>query len=392
MAASLTETAGAGAEMQRPVILTGLALIGLMTWQLAPDGWRIVTLFGLGALMGLVLYHAAFGFSSVFRWMILHRDVSGVLPQLAMLAIATVLFAPTLAAGTAFGHPVGGAVAPVGVQVAAGAFLFGIGMQLGNGCGSGTLFTLGGGSTRMVVTLAAFIAGSFWSSLHMHWWAETPSLPAIALGEVLGWTPAMLLQLAIFLALYLILRRWGRVALRPQSPRPLLRRLLTGGWPFLWGGAALAVLNWLSLIVAGYPWSITWGFTLTGAKIAQILGWDPAGAWFWRGGFTENALNSSLLRDDTFVMDSGIVLGALVAAGLAGRFAPQRRIPLRSLAAAAIGGLLMGYGARIAFGCNIGAFFSGIASTSLHGWLWIAAALCGTWLGVRMRPAFGLAN
>ena len=195
MAASLTETAGAGAEMQRPVILTGLALIGLMTWQLAPDGWRIVTLFGLGALMGLVLYHAAFGFSSAFRWMILHRDVSGVLPQLAMLAIATVLFAPTLAAGTAFGHAVGGAVAPVGVQVAAGAFLFGIGMQLGNGCGSGTLFTLGGGSTRMVVTLAAFIGGSFWASLHMHWWAETPSLPAIALGEVLGWTPAMLLQL-----------------------------------------------------------------------------------------------------------------------------------------------------------------------------------------------------
>ena len=50
MAAPLTEPAGAGAEMQRPVILTGLALIGLMTWQLAPDGWRIVTLFGLGAV------------------------------------------------------------------------------------------------------------------------------------------------------------------------------------------------------------------------------------------------------------------------------------------------------------------------------------------------------
>ena len=30
----------------------------------------------------------------------------------------------------------------------------------------------------------------------------------------------------------------------------------------------------------------------------------------------------------------------------------------------------MGYGARIAFGCNIGAYFGGIASFSLHGWLW----------------------
>ena len=52
----------------------------------------------------------------------------------------------------------------------------------------------------------------------------------------------------------------------------------------------------------------------------------------------------------------------------------------------------MGYGARIAFGCNIGAFFSGIISTSLHGWLWIALALPGTWLGVKLRPFFGLSN
>ena len=89
-------------------------------------------------------------------------------------------------------------------------------------------------------------------------------------------------------------------------------------------------------------------------------------------------------------MNFGILVGALLAAGLAGRFAPVWRIPLRSLAAAVIGGLLMGYGARLAFGCNIGAFFSGVASGSLHGWLWLAAALVGTAVGIRMRPAFGL--
>ena len=91
-------------------------------------------------------------------------------------------------------------------------------------------------------------------------------------------------------------------------------------------------------------------------------------------------------------MDIGIVLGALIAAGLAGQFAPATRLPWRSLAAAVIGGLLMGYGARIAFGCNIGAFVSGVASTSLHGWLWIVAALGGTWLGIRFRPWLGLSN
>mgnify|MGYP000591478547 CR=1 FL=1 len=53
----------------------------------------------------------------------------------------------------------------------------------------------------------------------------------------------------------------------------------------------------------------------------------------------------------------------------------MRRWPLAKTMA--LGGVLMGYGARIAFGCNVGAFFSGIASGSLHDWLWFLAALAG---------------
>ena len=44
-----------------------------------------------------------------------------------------------------------------------------------------------------------------------------------------------------------------------------------------------------------------------------------------------------------------------------------------------------------AFGCNIGAYFSGILSGSLHAWLWLPAAFAGSALGVRLRPLFGLA-
>ena len=91
-------------------------------------------------------------------------------------------------------------------------------------------------------------------------------------------------------------------------------------------------------------------------------------------------------------MDFGIILGALTAAGLAGRFAPTWRVPARSLLAAIIGGLLLGYGARIAYGCNFGAFFSGVASSSLHGWLWLIAAFSGSSIAIRMRPWFGMQN
>lgn len=66
------------------------------------------------------------------------------------------------------------------------------------------------------------------------------------------------------------------------------------------------------------------------------------------------------------------------------------RIPPLSLAAAVIGGLLLGYGARLAFGCNIGAFFSGVVSGSLHGWVWLIFGLLGTYAGIYLRPLFGL--
>ena len=48
----------------------------------------------------------------------------------------------------------------------------------------------------------------------------------------------------------------------------------------------------------------------------------------------------------------------------------------------------MGYGARLSFGCNVGALFSGIASGSLHGWVWFSFAFIGSMIGVRFRRVF----
>jgi hypothetical protein len=140
----------------------------------------------------------------------------------------------------------------------------------------------------------------------------------------------------------------------------------------------------ITLVVAGHPWSVTWAFTLWGAKSASLLGWSPEGEPYWGAEFRRHALESSVFSDATSVMDLGLLLGAFAAAGLSGGFRLRFAASPRALLTAALGGLAMGYGARIAYGCNVGAFFSGIASTSLHGWLWIAAALPGCWLGLRL--------
>lgn len=379
--------------VSKPWLAAAILTILLLFVHMQQSGGQLLALFSIGIGLGITLYHAALGFTGAYRRFFLEGDISGLTAQLVMLAVAMLLFAPVLAVGEMFGHGIAGAVAPVGVSMLLGAFLFGVGMQLGGGCGSGTLFTVGGGDSRMVVTLVFFCIGGFWGSLDLAWWRTLPEMPAVSLGQRWGYGPALAVQLTFLVGCYLILRRWCGRASRPLwSPEGVsLRSLIHGPWPLLLGAVLLALLNWATLLIAGHPWSITWGMTLWGAKAAALAGWDPSGHAFWMGAFQQQALTAPVLEDVTSVMDFGIIAGAFGAAILAGRFKPTLRIPPRALLASVIGGLMLGYGARLAYGCNIGAFFSGVASTSLHGWVWIAAALPGNWLGTKLRPWFGLA-
>jgi len=380
------------------VALVGLALLALgALWLAEAVSWRQAALFAVGGAMGLVLYHAQFGFTSAFRVFIADRRGAGLRAQMAMLALAVLLFFPALAAGSLFGVPVKGNVDPVGVSVLAGAFLFGIGMQLGAGCASGTLYTVGGGSTRMVVTLIFFIAGSALGARHMDWWAAAPHVTGISLVREFGLAPALVLNLAVFAAIAgvtVVLEWWRHGGLVPADRAGTTgwRRALQGPWPLLAGALALALLNFATLALAGRPWGITSAFALWGSKAVAALGVDVAAWPYWSSPARAAQLRDGLATDITSVMDFGIMIGALVAAGLADKFAPVWKIPARSLLAAIGGGMLMGYGARLAYGCNIGAYFSGIASASVHGWVWFAAALAGSYVGTVARPLFGLAN
>jgi uncharacterized membrane protein YedE/YeeE len=66
--------------------------------------------------------------------------------------------------------------------------------------------------------------------------------------------------------------------------------------------------------------------------------------------------------------------------------AAAQALTARSYALVLLAGLVLGYSARMAFGCNVGAFFSGISTGSLHGWVWLAAAFAGSTLGLKLRP------
>jgi hypothetical protein len=377
--------------LDRRVVAAALfLLIAGAGWIVHAVSWRQASLFVVGGVLGVALYHAAFGFTAAYRRFLVERRGDGIRAQMLMLAVAAALIHPLLGAGSIAGMPVSGAVAPVGVSVVVGSFLFGVGMQLGGGCASGTLFAAGGGNLRMILTLIFFVAGALLGAAHAPFWSRAPNAGPVSLIAEWGWGTALLVQCAAFaliagVTVVLERRTHGSLAQRPQRTR-----LLRGPWPLALGAVVLALGNFAVLLLSGRPWGISGAFALWGAKAADAVGVDVSAWPAFASPKASAAIEATVLADPASVGDFGIIAGALLASGLAGRFAPTWRIPARSVLAAVLGGLLLGYGARIAFGCNIGAFFSGVASGSVHGWLWIACALAGNAAGVLLRPLFGL--
>jgi uncharacterized membrane protein YedE/YeeE len=376
---------------QPVVLMASLTILGIALYvQQSIAGLQFLT-FLIGVGLGITLMHAAFGFSGSWRTFIRERDGRGIRAQLLLLGLTSLLFFPVL--GQVFPSlQASSALAPVGTSVIVGAFLFGVGMQLGGGCGSGTLYTMGQGQVDMLITLTFFIIGATMGSAHLHWWLSLPGYESLSVIEHFGWWQALLLQLVLLAALYVSvrsvdIRRNGKLNSIEWKlpPGNFMQGLIHGQWPLLWGVIGLALLNFMTLIVAGHPWSITYAFGLWGAKLWSVVGGDP-GSWaYWSSGYPAQSLNSSVLADTTSVMDFGIILGALLAAALAGKFAPAMKLSRTRIFTAVVGGLLLGYGARLSFGCNIGALVGGISSGSLHGWLWLVAGFCGGIAGVYVR-------
>jgi uncharacterized protein len=350
-------------------------------------------LYILGGIGGFVLYQARFGFTSAWRKFILYRQGEGIRAQMIMMLAANLLFLPLILKGSVFGHPISGYVFPVGMSVLIGAFIFGIGMQLGDGCASGTLYHIGGGDMNGLVTLIGFIAGSVIATTHFDFWLNAPHFAPISLIQSFGVGFGFLIQFVMLALVYYVTiiiekRYHGKLVSTSTVNHHGWKAIYKGPWSLVWGGIILAVVNALILMIQGKPWGITSAFALWGAKFLQLIGTEPEQWEYWQDPTRAASLKNPLYEDVTTVMDISLMFGALLAAAFAGRYAKpiQWKRPTRMTVGALIGGVLMGYGARLSFGCNIGAYFDGIASFSLHGWLWFVAAFAGSIIGVKLRP------
>lgn len=356
-------------------------------------------LYVIAGVLGIALYHGHYGFTTSYRNFIVAGRGVGLRAQMIMFFIANLLFLPILLHGSFFGHAVSGYVFPVGISVLFGSFLFGVGMQLGDACASGTLYHTGGGDIRGILTLVGFVIGSLLGTINFTWWMSTPHFAPISFlsdfGTVGGLLFNLLLMAIVFAVTWVIERRRnGNVESLKLQTQFGWKSIFKGPWSLIAAGIVMALGNAAVLMLSGKPWGVTSAFALWGAKIAQPLG-IPVTHWgYWQTPGHALGLHQGLLHDVTTVMDVGVMLGALLAAGLAGKFprAYFRRFPARMIVSVLVGGVLMGYGARIAFGCNIGAYFAGIASFSLHGWAWLVGGMLGSAVGVALRPFGALSN
>jgi uncharacterized membrane protein YedE/YeeE len=89
------------------------------------------------------------------------------------------------------------------------------------------------------------------------------------------------------------------------------------------------------------------------------------------------------LKHTGSIIGVGFIAGAFLSAALGNQFA-LRFPPFRELAKAVIAGVLMGVGAALAGGCNVGGFYNAIGNLSAHGFAMMLGLVLGAVAGLKI--------
>lgn len=159
-------------------------------------------------------------------------------------------------------------------------------------------------------------------------------------------------------------------------------------WTYVVGAVLLSVFQIVTLAATGNPWGVSGAFANWGAWIYRAVGGNVDKWYYFSSEGAQATLNGGFLNDPGSIRNIGIIFGALMATLLASQFKIKKIKSKKQIVAAVLGGLLMGYGARLGFGCNIGALYSGIASLSLSGWVFGIFLFLGAMVGSKLLVKF----
>src|SRR5579859_3872726 len=257
------------------ILAVGAALVAVGVLILAERVEpRLALYWGLGLGVGLVLQRGRLCFAGAFRDLFLMRNGAMLRAILVGLAVMTPVFALIEARAVpepSFGALAAGAhVVPLGLNLAVGGVLFGIGMVVAGGCVSGTLYRIGEGYLASWASLGGILLGL---SLAAHTWNAwygftIQSAPLGWLPTSLGYGGAVILTWVALGLAFLASLWWetrgadatpayampaSRKAAAPvtfgQYLRALSASVLGTGWPPLAAVTALALINVAAFLV-----------------------------------------------------------------------------------------------------------------------------------------------
>jgi uncharacterized membrane protein YedE/YeeE len=385
-------------------ILASLVAIAIVLFAAAVSG-EMAVFWTFGLAFGFVLQRSRFCFASAFRDIFLLRHGRNMRGVLVGLTVATIGFGALMSRqvpNPSLGIlPPSANVLPLGWHLVIGGLLFGIGMVVAGGCVSGSIYRMGEGYVASWVSFLGLMLGLAGAAYTWNWWWDFSIAdgPRIWLPTYFGHAGAILITLLGLLAVYLLVLWWesrGGLTM-PETPftggedesfmgklRNSMRRFFVHGWPITIGGATLGFLN-LLMFLNSHPWGFTGEVSRWVIGFTSMLGFGPGeleGAASLPGCALE-VTGESILNHMLFLV-WGMVFGSFVAALFAGEF--KIRLPRQKAryAQAAGGGVVMGYGAGLAMGCTIGAFFSAIPSLAANGWFFALFLAIGAWIGTQI--------
>lgn len=411
--------------MKKNQMYIGFAILASMIafgiYQYGKD-YRLALHLIIGLTIGYVMQRSRFGFAGGIKKIYVTGDSSltkGLmfLFSITLVITAAIHYGSYVNGGDVFYRAVesGAAVIPgsdyvepANIATVIGGILFGIGMMLGGGCASGTLTDVGEGYGRGMIVLFFFSTGALWGAHDMPWWTQSIFFKIhkrLYLPDVFGFMGTIVLSLAGYLLIYYIAKRYESSRRKANTlkveeydqwekelpeqkdfklfSKETYHKFFVKRWSYYTGAVFIMIMFVTILVTTGTSWGVTAIFAKWAGWFYQSIGIVDVSDWGWFANKMDS-MKAGFFNDPGSMRNMGIIIGAFLAPLLAGHFTFKFKFNFKDIIFYAIGGLLMGYGARIALGCNVGALYSGLSNMSLSGWVFLPSLTIGGILGVKL--------
>ena len=126
-------------------------------------------------------------------------------------------------------------------------------------------------------------------------------------------------------------------------------------------------------------------FAIVGGNFLRDLGINANNWDSFKDTLTRDYFNKNIFNSDIYIM-----IGAFIGVSIKQKFGLDQCKNFIFYIKAILGGFLMGIGAKMSYGCNIGAMTSGICSSSLYGYIWMIFCTLGVFVSILLCTIIGI--